>query len=273
MLRPLATLLLSFLSTGNLDGHVPPSGVAFCGGTNVNGSFQAWHDTAAGVDALDDDLHIAPATGGQNTVDEVPWRTSTSSSYQTSPTIRHDEAGNLAFDGTYIYQYDAWNRLVQVLAGAVDPAWQPSPHSDPSPYEGLIFGPMVKHYTYDGLGRLIRTQSPFPDLQSAGSGEVRSERFYYDGIRRVQEVVIDPTMSMMMAMGSEDPQLQLLGEESLESAEAAATPGATIETGAATMELEGGLLENLEFEIIGPRVRPETAPKCPPKDSNLRPAD
>lgn len=28
---------------------------------------------------------------------------------------QYDEVGNLIFDGTYYYQYDAWNRLIRVI--------------------------------------------------------------------------------------------------------------------------------------------------------------
>lgn len=46
--------------------------------------------------------------------------------------VRHDAAGNLVFDGTYIYQYDAWKRLVQVNAGAKHPGVrQGSPDGHP----------------------------------------------------------------------------------------------------------------------------------------------
>lgn len=52
-------------------------------------------------------------------------------------------------------------------------------------------GPWVKHFTYDGLGRLIRTQSPWPWPDTAPAA-AQSERYYYDGYRRIQKVLIDP---------------------------------------------------------------------------------
>lgn len=61
---------------------------------------------------------------------------------------------------------------------------------------------MIKHFTYDGLGRLIRVQSPFPTPE-ASTGAVRSERFYYDGARRIQEIVTDPLATIGLA---EDPE-------------------------------------------------------------------
>lgn len=64
----------------------------------------------------------------------------------------YDEAGNLIFDGEFAYQYDAWNRLVQVN--------HVEPESDPA--LGIQARELVKHHTYDALGRLVRTQSPNP---------------------------------------------------------------------------------------------------------------
>jgi hypothetical protein len=46
-----------------------------------------------------------------------------------------------------------------------------------------------EHHSYDGLGRLARTVSPFP---SVGAEDERIERFTYDGVRRIQEYVTDP---------------------------------------------------------------------------------
>jgi len=40
---------------------------------------------------------------------------------------------------------------------------------------------------------------------------VRSERFYYDGIRRLQELVTDPVLNLGAAGESGDPALEALG--------------------------------------------------------------
>lgn len=104
----------------------------------------------------------------------------------TSSTILHDAAGNIIWDGDYVYQYDAWNRLIQVNyldPTVTDPATQP-----------LLPGLLIKHYVYDGLGRLVRTQSPFPTPQLS-QGENRTERFYHDGTRRIVEYNIDPVQT------------------------------------------------------------------------------
>ncbi|MCW5755358.1 MAG: RHS repeat protein [Phycisphaeraceae bacterium] len=109
----------------------------------------------------------------------------------TTPTLfepTYDAAGNLIFDGAYCYQYDAWNRLIQInkahATGSISPI-------------GTAFSAdeLVKHFTYDGLGRLARTISPFPDPESEANS-VRSERFFYDGIRRIQEVLTDPLLNL-----------------------------------------------------------------------------
>ena len=80
---------------------------------------------------------------------------------------------------------------MQINAGAIN---RSAATSGGNAYLGLVFGPMLKHYTYDGLGRLVRCQSPFPNIQEAVDGQVRSERYYYDGIRRIQETVLDPSI-------------------------------------------------------------------------------
>ena len=58
---------------------------------------------------------------------------------------------------------------------------------------------VVCAFNYDGLGRLVRAQSPYSEVTTAEC-ESRIERFYYDGVRRIQEVVIDPVSSMGEAL-------------------------------------------------------------------------
>ena len=55
-------------------------------------------------------------------------------------------------------------------------------------------GNIVKHYTYDGHGRLIRIQSPCAQPGAIPDDDFRTERLYYDGIRRIQEVIVDPVI-------------------------------------------------------------------------------
>ena len=178
------------------------------------------------------------------------FRTNLSGSWNAREVpVRHDAAGNLVFDGTFIYHYDAWNRLVQVSAGAVNPSV--SPVAD-RPYIGLVAGVMIKHHTYDGLGRLIRTQSPFPTPLQAAQGKVRSERFYYDGIRRIQETRLDPASNLGTALASEDSQEQQAAQTALTQTEAAVgyPEQVEIDAAAAPLGLENELLALPATEVL-----------------------
>ena len=73
----------------------------------------------------------------------------------------------------------------------------------------VVMGDLLKHFMYDGLGRLVRTQTPV----TPGSANLRTERFYYDGIRRIQEFVTNPVVTLGGAGG--DPVLETLAAESV----------------------------------------------------------
>jgi hypothetical protein len=128
----------------------------------------------------------------------------------------HDAAGNLTCDGRYIYQYDAWSRLVQVNLVAEPPPGSPPgtpPEGDAVPGTAQLAGALVKHFTYDGLGRLVRVLSPYPEPGATPPegwtvAPVRSERLYYDGVRRIQEVYTDPLLALgeSAAQGSASAQ-------------------------------------------------------------------
>ncbi len=49
-------------------------------------------------------------------------------------------------------------------------------------------GEVVARYAYDGLGRLIRKQSAI----RKGATYIQSKDFYYDGVRRIQDVIFRP---------------------------------------------------------------------------------
>jgi RHS repeat-associated protein len=51
-------------------------------------------------------------------------------------------------------------------------------------------GALVVRYVYDGLGRLIRKEGPTQPLNPASP--MRTEDYYYDGVRRIQEDVTPP---------------------------------------------------------------------------------
>ncbi|MBY0111959.1 MAG: AHH domain-containing protein [Phycisphaerales bacterium] len=125
-----------------------------------------------------------------------------------------DANGNLVFDGKQFYQYDAWNRLIQVNDASAMRWWAfhdqgvkmgtpylPNMAQLPTFCESPVIGWMLKHFNYDGVGRLYRTSSRLdPSLLAegyafAGGGVAnRSERIFYDGTRRIQEVVTDPVV-------------------------------------------------------------------------------
>jgi YD repeat-containing protein len=140
----------------------------------------------------------------------------------------YDRAGNLAFDGTYCYQYDAWNRLVQVNR-ATRTNFVPFPLPTEDPLQAIIPGPLVKHFTHDALGRLVRVQSPFPEPAPGETGLLRTERLFYDGVRRIQEVIIDPAVSLDGALAGEggaalQGEAQLIASNAAEELDGAATP-------------------------------------------------
>jgi len=129
-----------------------------------------------------------------------------------------DPCGNLTFDGEFFYQYDAWNRVVQINKSGNLTWWRFSDWGVPSVVDtsGTLpsscaypaaLGELVKHFTYDGVGRLARTSSPvlapegwhFTGNEGGTAGTftsfTRSERFIYDGVRRIQEIITDPILA------------------------------------------------------------------------------
>jgi hypothetical protein len=63
---------------------------------------------------------------------------------------------------------------------------------------------------------MVRAESPFPDPASA-TGLTRTERFYYDGIRRIQELVTDPLVSQETAGDSPNAALAQAAADSAPS--------------------------------------------------------
>ena len=84
-------------------------------------------------------------------------------------------------DADYFYQYDGLSRLVKVSHRGTLELYPDGSHDSGSP------GAWILHHTYDALGRLIRAQRPIPSTSS-----VYTERYFYDGVRRVQEVHNNP---------------------------------------------------------------------------------
>jgi YD repeat-containing protein len=111
-------------------------------------------------------------------------------------------AGNQVFDGAYVYWYDAWNRLAQVreagslTVGDFDVDGKIVPGFGPPGDVGHVPGPLVARFRYDARGRLVAKTTPVtfgdPDCWTGASPEdcpLRDEVYYYDGVRRLKEVV------------------------------------------------------------------------------------
>jgi YD repeat-containing protein len=95
-------------------------------------------------------------------------------------TLVYDAVGNLVFDGSLVYRYDAWNRLFAVnLAGDLDAGdFNASGRIAPDPPTDSI-GALQATFRYGPLGRLIA-------YEAAGNDP---EHYYYDGVRRIQTIV------------------------------------------------------------------------------------
>jgi hypothetical protein len=81
-----------------------------------------------------------------------------------------NDNGNLTFDGTQVYTYDAWNRLVGVAHGYTDGSGDVQ--------SGETFDTM----SYDGLGRLITEV-----ISGEGSGHDQTYQNYYDGNNIIEQ--------------------------------------------------------------------------------------
>lgn len=140
--------------------------------------------TAQGVTTVDHAVHR------DNALDDVTITPPSGPAVQTANVVNRDD--NLVFDGSYYYQYDAWNRLVQVNTAGTLTAQTfnsdgvlvqcPVPQGEPP---GPTPGPWIARYVYDGLGRLVEKQTPV----IGGQNEIRREEYHYDGVRRIQEFV------------------------------------------------------------------------------------
>ncbi|MCZ2398800.1 MAG: Hint domain-containing protein [Phycisphaerae bacterium] len=126
----------------------------------------------------------------------------------------YDIAGNLVFDGNWLYQYDGLNRLVQVntagslTAGDFNAAGAPV---DPNTFAP---GDLMARYAYDGLGRLIVRQVPLSrGIPDAWTPYVQAESYYYDGVRRIQTAIErDPNELVLVAAATLEPAFLLVAE-------------------------------------------------------------
>ncbi|MBK8915635.1 MAG: hypothetical protein IPM64_13755 [Phycisphaerales bacterium] len=125
----------------------------------------------------------------------------------------HDRAGNLVFDGRFLYLYDGFNRLVAVheacetgggclTSAHFDADGRPQEAGSPA---SLPIGDLVARYAYDGVGRLISREGPV----AAGLGLLTSpttpptlarEEYYYNGVRRISTVrMLGATAAVFLA--------------------------------------------------------------------------
>lgn len=140
----------------------------------------------------------------------------------------YDGGGRTLFDGEYGYHYDAWGRVVQI--SEAEPVIEIIDGNEVQ--TGFTYGAMLKHFVYDGYGRLIRTTSPVADPGGGESTDSRSLSFYYDGARRVQEILNDEAPTIEGALLSGDPGTQNLaaGSTNENTPESSSTP-MTLEKG------------------------------------------
>jgi YD repeat-containing protein len=136
----------------------------------------------------------------------------------------YDRLGRLVCDGEFFYQHDGWGRVIEVRRKGTlsfDANGKPS---------GGVAGARIIHYTYDGLGRLIRAQRPMPDdVNPLAPTRFRTERYFYDGVRRVQEVVTEDLP--VIVIGDPIPmqgEAEITGEPELEEPGEPPPPVATL---------------------------------------------
>ncbi|MCC6360091.1 MAG: RHS repeat protein, partial [Phycisphaerales bacterium] len=167
--------------TGDFDPDPPP-------GTNTPGMTITYAPGAAN-ETVDSRSH---AVFFDNSLESIKTRHGAANPVETAYVV--NLVGSTVFDGVYYYDYDAWNRLIRVSdAGTVTaasfdadgvllPPAAPPTGSGPNLH---VPGGWRVRYTYDGLGRLARKETPI----AIGSTEARREDYRYDGVRRIQEAV------------------------------------------------------------------------------------
>lgn len=225
---------------------------------NFNGGYRTGNPYGRdGTAAIDLAGHTAVryVTNKRNEITSATYRTASNGT--ESVTFAYDKAGNLIFDGSYYYQYDAWNRLVQINpATPVIPQQGFVPgNPEDEPVAFTVSATVIKHFVYDGAGRLIQTLSPYPNPQ-ATSGLVRLERYFYDGVRRIQEVNSDGVTTLNGAQGG-DSQTQQAASQSTAAQGSTSVSGGTSPTGLANVVIRAhpqGTYLNHEY-IWGPGDR------------------
>ncbi|MBW7905419.1 MAG: hypothetical protein H3C42_07615 [Phycisphaerae bacterium] len=126
----------------------------------------------------------------------------------------YDIAGNLVFDGNWLYQYDGLNRLVQVNTAGSRTAGDFNAAGAPVDPNTFAPGDLMARYAYDGLGRLIVRQVPLSrGIPDAWTPYVQAESYYYDGVRRIQTAIErDPNELVLVAAATLEPAFLLVAE-------------------------------------------------------------
>jgi len=105
-------------------------------------------------------LALCPKADARNEIESVwNWSNATATSFPDgyTRTYLQDRNGNLITDGLFVYQYDAFNRLLQVnVPGSV------VLDGDGRIVSGLLGG-LILRYKYDAFGRLIQKHLPLSD--------------------------------------------------------------------------------------------------------------
>ncbi len=128
-------------------------------------------------------LEVTHAVGASNRIEQV---TEDVGAGPVDAGYVNDPAGNLVFDGRYFYQYDAFNSVsvVRLKGSLTDGDFDSSGRIATSASPGVI----KAEFFYDGLGRR------FFKRYRAEPGQLDEpvEHYYYDGVRRIQEIEIVP---------------------------------------------------------------------------------
>ena len=188
---------------------------------------------------------IHHATNLRNEITSLESTVDDDTTSTTSTTAQISDAnGNLIFDGDYVYQYDAWNRLVEVNAAGDLSANDFDAEGRIAPWpETDQMGDLIYRFGYDGLGRLI-TVSTFYDGTLA-TPRFRTVHYYYDGVRRLQEVIETPAANV------EDPPTFTTDREFIYGPDYVDEYVMQIEHPAATSRTAYYVLQDASYNVVG----------------------
>ncbi|MFN0136017.1 MAG: polymorphic toxin-type HINT domain-containing protein [Phycisphaerae bacterium] len=156
--------------------------------------------------------HDSDAANRLNAIGFSESYTAGGGSAAAGTTLRtYDIVGNLIADADYLYQYDAWNRLIEVrVRDAFDPALFTELGQLPAVIPpGSEPGRIVCRYSYDALGRMVTRHT----LIKGTEDDYRKEEYYYDGVRRIAEAVERPGVVYLAPLDPLDPNSALEGIE------------------------------------------------------------